>query len=197
MNLPFRHLKKASKSLTQSTKDGLSPRPDIPPQFSHTPGPGPNEPCPENATMLQAFEWNCPKDQKHWTRLASVMPSLKSTGIDNMWIPPGCKGGWHGSNGYDIYDLYDLGEFQQKDSRGTKWGTKDELVEMMEVAAKCGVGVYWDAVLNHKAAADFSETCYAVKVDPKGTLLPAVLPASTFELFGCLRVPSTHTFLHG
>jgi alpha-amylase len=169
MVTPFRHLKKASNSLSQSTQNAILPDPEIPPKFRHTPGPGPNEPCPDNITMFQAFEWNCPKDQKHWSRLASSMRELKSIGIDNMWIPPGCKGGWHGSNGYDIYDLYDLGEFHQKDSKGTKWGTKEELVEMMDVATKCGIGIYWDAVLNHKAAADFTEPCYAVKVDPKGT----------------------------
>ena len=182
MNVPFRHLKKASKSLAQSAQDALSSQPDLPPKFSYTPGPGPNEPCPENVTMFEAFEWNCPKDQKHWTRLASAMPSLKAIGIDNLWIPPGCKGGWHGSNGYDIYDLYDLGEFQQKDSKGTKWGTKDELDDMMAVARKCGVGIYWDAVLNHKAAADFSETCYAVKVDPKGTKLVFCFQLGSFQL---------------
>lgn len=171
MAMPFRHLKNPSHDLshppTQDRPHSSTP-PDLPPRTSYTPGPGPHDPCPENLTMFQAFEWNCPKDQKHWTRLATALPTLKSIGIDNMWIPPGCKGGWHGSNGYDIYDLYDLGEFQQKDSRGTKWGTRDELEEMMDVAAKCSVGVYWDAVLNHRAAADFSETCYAVKVDPKG-----------------------------
>lgn len=118
--------------------------------------------------MFQAFEWNVPKDQHHWTRLASALPELKSIGIDNMWIPPGCKGGWHGSNGYDIYDLYDLGEFEQKDSRGTKWGTRRDLEAMLEVAESVGVGVYWDAVLNHRGAADFTESCYAIKCDPKG-----------------------------
>jgi Alpha amylase, catalytic domain len=177
MNMAFRHLKKAVHGHSRSTSDSHQPsaseaihppKPDLPPKFIHTPGPDPNAPCPENLTMFQAFEWFCPKDQKHWLRLASALPGLKAIGIDNMWIPPGCKGGWHGSNGYDIYDLYDLGEFQQKDSKGTKWGTREELGEMMDVAGRVGVGVYWDAVLNHKAAADFSEPCYAVKVDPKG-----------------------------
>lgn len=170
MELPFRHLKQTSR-FAQPPQDPDLSHPDIPPTTSYTPGPGPNEPCPENLTMFQAFEWNCPEDQKHWTRLASEMPSLKSIGIDNMWIPPGCKGGWHGSNGYDIYDLYDLGEFKQKDSIGTKWGTKGELVEMIAAARRYGIGIYWDAVLNHKAAADFSEPCYAIKVDPKGARL--------------------------
>ena len=121
--------------------------------------------------MFQGFEWFVPKDQKHWQRLRDAIPSLKAIGVDNMWIPPGCKAGWHGSNGYDIYDLYDLGEFEQKDSRGTKWGTKSELVEMIHTANAHGVGILWDAVLNHKAAADYTERCLAVKVDPKGTFI--------------------------
>lgn len=171
MNVPFRHLKKASNSLSFETPTSISSQLDLLPKTTYNQGPGPHETCGENKTMFQAFEWNCPKDQKHWTRLASAIPALKSIGIDNMWIPPGCKGGWHGSNGYDIYDLYDLGEFQQKDSKATKWGTKDDLMEMMEMAVKYDVGIYWDAVLNHRAAADFSETCYAVKVDPNGKFL--------------------------
>ena len=118
--------------------------------------------------MFQGFEWYVPADFKHWQRLRDAIPSLKAIGIDHMWIPPGCKAGWHASVGYDIYDLYDLGEFAQKDSRGTKYGTKEELVDMVKVANAYGVGILWDAVLNHKAAADYTERCYAVKVDPKG-----------------------------
>lgn len=117
--------------------------------------------------MFEAFEWYCPADHKHWRRLRDVAPSLAAIGIDNMWIPPGCKAGWHGSNGYDIYDLYDLGEFDQKGSRYTKWGTKEELVDMVKTANAHGIGIYWDTVLNHKAAADYSEPAIAVKVDPK------------------------------
>lgn len=183
MEVPFRHLKQASNFL--SKKSALTSHPDIGANGSYVPGPGPNEPCPVNVTMFQAFEWNCPKDQKHWIRLASEMPSLKSIGIDSMWIPPGCKGGWYGSNGYDLYDLYDLGEFSQKGGKGTKWGTKEELVEMMNMARICGVSIYWDAVLNHKAAADFSEPCYAVQVDPKGEFPEHLIwsPFLTFRFF--------------
>lgn len=128
-----------------------------------------DQPSPENRTMFQAFEWYCPSDHNHWRRLRDAVPSLAAIGIDNMWIPPGCKAGWHGSNGYDLYDLFDLGEFDQKGSRRTKWGTKEELVDMIQVANKNQIGIYWDAVLNHKASADFAEPVMAIKVDPKGT----------------------------
>ena len=123
---------------------------------------------PDNALMMQAFEWYAPADQRHWQRLYKALPDLKAIGIDNIWIPPGCKAMSPSGNGYDIYDLYDLGEFDQKGSRATKWGTKEELQAFAARARSLGIGLYWDAVLNHKAAADHPEECIAVKVDAKG-----------------------------
>ncbi|MCJ1436671.1 hypothetical protein MMC27_006052 [Xylographa pallens] len=120
----------------------------------------------ENQTMMQAFEWYVPADHKHWKRLGNAVGNLKATGIDNIWVPPGCKASSSQGNGYDIYDLYDLGEFDQKGSRSTKWGSKEDLMQLMEKAKDVGVGVYWDAVLNHKAAADETQKCLAVEVDP-------------------------------
>lgn len=119
--------------------------------------------------MLEAFEWYVPHDGRHWHRLRQALPDLKDIGIDNMLIPPGCKAMHPGGNGYDIYDLYDLGEFNQKGTAATKWGTKEDLVGLAQAAEKLGIGIYWDAVLNHKAGADRKEKCLAVKVDPKGS----------------------------
>ncbi|KAL4917772.1 glycoside hydrolase superfamily [Aspergillus aurantiobrunneus] len=123
--------------------------------------------APENSLMFQAFEWHVPDDQAHWRRLCQALPTLKAMGVDNIWIPPGCKAMSPSSNGYDIYDLYDLGEFDQKGSRSTKWGTKKELQNLASRAQDLDIGIYWDAVLNHKAGADASERFLAVKVDPQ------------------------------
>jgi alpha-amylase len=71
--------------------------------------------------------------------------------------------------GYDLYDLYDLGEFNQKGSRATRWGPKEDLQELVLAAQHHEMGIYWDTVLNHKAGADFTENFFAVKVDPEGT----------------------------
>ncbi|KAB8339099.1 hypothetical protein FH972_022035 [Carpinus fangiana] len=120
---------------------------------------------PENATLLQAFEWNVPADQKHWLRLQAALPSLKEIGVTSVWIPPACKASSPKGNGYDIYDLYDLGEFDQKGGVATKWGTKKELQDLCWRAGELGVGIYFDAVLNHKAGADTKEKCRAVEVD--------------------------------
>ena len=124
----------------------------------------------ENKTMFQGFEWYTHPTAmaSHWKRLTIALPILQSIGIDTIWLPPGCKASSPKGNGYDIYDLYDLGEFDQKGSRATKWGTKEELVELCQTAKRLGVGVIWDAVLNHKAAADGRERCQAVQVSEKG-----------------------------
>lgn len=118
-----------------------------------------------NATLFQAFEWNCLPDGKHWQRLLAQLPKLKAIGVDNVWLPPACKGSSPEGNGYDIYDLYDLGEFDQKGSTRTKWGTKEELLTLSAKAKELGMGLYWDAVLNHKAGADKKEKAEAVEVD--------------------------------
>lgn len=115
--------------------------------------------------MMQAFEWYVPDDHAHWNRLEGQIKQLKAYGIDNLWIPPGCKASSPSGNGYDVYDLYDIGEFDQKGSKATKWGTKEELVSMVKAANEAGVGIYWDAVLNHRAAADYKEKCEAQEVD--------------------------------
>lgn len=118
--------------------------------------------------MMQGFEWYVPPDQKHWQRLSKAVPSLKAIGVNTMWIPPGCKASSPEGNGYDIYDLYDLGEFHQKGSRSTKWGSKEDLMHLVDRAEEVGINLCWDAVLNHKAAADYKERCLAVRVDPEG-----------------------------
>lgn len=123
------------------------------------------EPTPENFTLLQAYEWNVPADNAHWKRLTTALPGLRHVGVTAMWLPPGCKAASPEGNGYDIYDLYDLGEFDQKGTRATKWGPKEDLVELSELAKKQGVALYWDAVLNHKAGADSTEKCRVIEVD--------------------------------
>ncbi|KAJ5858582.1 hypothetical protein N7534_003859 [Penicillium rubens] len=122
---------------------------------------------PENALMMQGFEWHVPADQRHWQRLRKAIPDLKDIGIDNIWIPPGCKGMNPSGIGYDIYDLYDLGEFDQKGTRATRWGPKEDLQSLVQTAQDMNVGIYWDTVLNQKAGADSTEKFTVVKMDPE------------------------------
>jgi hypothetical protein len=69
------------------------------------------------------------------------------------------------SVGYDIYDVYDLGEFDQKGSVRTKYGTKEELKAAVNEAHKHGIVTYIDAVLNHKFGADEAQRFPIREVD--------------------------------
>lgn len=61
---------------------------------------------------------------------------------------------------------YDLGEFHQKGSRRTKWGTKEELDDLINTSNHYDIGIIWDTILNHKAWSDHAEEVLAVKCNP-------------------------------
>lgn len=120
-----------------------------------------------NYTMMQFFHWYTPGDGSFWDHTAAEAENLARLGITAVWLPPACKakdGGY--SNGYDVYDLYDLGEFDQKGTVRTKYGTKQQYATAVEALHKHGIQVYVDVVLNHKAGADEKELIKVIKVDP-------------------------------
>ncbi|KAF8917380.1 putative alpha-amylase [Mucidula mucida] len=119
----------------------------------------------QNYTMLQAFEWYSEGNGVHWNKLAKKTDELASFGITAMWLPPPTKAAGQESVGYDIYDLYDLGEFDQKGGQRTKYGTKEELLQLVKKAKERGMVTYIDAVLNHRFGADRTEKFGVVEVD--------------------------------
>ncbi|MBW6409373.1 alpha-amylase [Clostridium weizhouense] len=120
----------------------------------------------DNKTMMQYFEWHYPNDGSLWNKLKEESKELKGVGITSLWIPPAYKGAKGIDDvGYGIYDLYDLGEFNQKGTIRTKYGTKDEYISAINEAQKNGIEVYADIVFNHKCGADESELVNAQLVD--------------------------------
>lgn len=117
-----------------------------------------------NGVLLQGFEWYVINDGKHYVRLYDSLETLKKLGISAIWLPPVCKGTGSNDVGYGVYDLYDLGEFDQKGSIRTKYGTKEELVKLIDKAHDLGMSIYADVVLNHKAGADETEVFKAIEV---------------------------------
>jgi alpha-amylase len=113
--------------------------------------------------MMQAFYWDCPrvdgKEFQWWNFLCRNIPSLATTGFTALWLPPVYKGGniTGPSMGYDPYDYYDLGEFDQKGSLATWFGTRAELDELIEVAHSYGLALITDLVLDHNGGADGQE----------------------------------------
>lgn len=120
-----------------------------------------------NDTMMQYFEWYMPNDCMLWKSLLNVGKDLKKLGINYLWLPPCFKSaGGINDTGYGVYDLYDMGEFMQKGSIRTKYGTKQEYLDAIKYLQKCGIKVLADIVLNHRFGADEKEEIIAYKVNP-------------------------------
>ena len=112
----------------------------------------------ENKTLMQYFEWYLPENGLHWGRCAAQAKALKKAGIDMVWLPPAYKGaGGRSSVGYDVYDTYDLGEFDQKGSVATKYGTREEYLGAVKALQEAGIEVLTDIVLNQMMGADETE----------------------------------------
>lgn len=120
----------------------------------------------DNQTMMQYFEWNLPSDGNHWNYIREHAPRLKELGITMVWLPPAFKGaGGLNEVGYGVYDLYDLGEFDQKGTISTKYGTREEYLEAIKVLQENGIAVLADVVMNQMLGADGTEDVYATPVD--------------------------------
>ncbi|BAY97914.1 alpha-amylase [Tolypothrix tenuis PCC 7101] len=130
-----------------------------------------------NGTMMQYFHWYTPNDGNLWSKVEVSAPELAQAGFTALWLPPAYKG-FAGANdvGYGVYDLFDLGEFDQKDSVRTKYGTRQQYLDAVKSLQKHGLQVYADAVLNHKMGGDRTETPKATpfsqddRLNPKGGL---------------------------
>ncbi len=121
-----------------------------------------------NGTLIQFFHWYIPDDGGLWNQLKEQSDYLISLGINAVWLPPAEKGiDGSKSVGYDVYDIYDLGEFDQKGSVRTKYGTKQQLIDAVKTAQSKGLQVYADIVVNHMGGADEKEKIKVRKVDPE------------------------------
>ncbi|CAE6414982.1 unnamed protein product [Rhizoctonia solani] len=122
----------------------------------------------QNALMVQFFEWDSTGGNiSWWKHFENEVPRMKELGVTQVWLPPPNKAMRPKGQGYDAYDLWDLGEFNQKGSIATRWGTKEELIRAIRVAREHGIDVLIDAVLNHKLGADRRERFRAIQVDDK------------------------------
>ncbi len=120
-----------------------------------------------NGVMMQYFHWYTPADGNLWNQLAKSAKDLAKIGVTSLWLPPAYKGTSGGMDvGYGVYDLFDLGEFDQKGSVRTKYGTKDEYLRAIKAAQDCGIKIYADVVFNHKLGADEEEEAEATPFNP-------------------------------
>ncbi|MFZ9888556.1 MAG: alpha-amylase family glycosyl hydrolase, partial [Myxococcota bacterium] len=93
--------------------------------------------------ILQYFE-------TPWTEIEARMPEIAAAGYGAIWLPPPMKG-TEGTRdvGFATYDRFDLGDQNQRGTVATRYGTKDELISLVDTAHRFGVRVYFDVIMNH------------------------------------------------
>lgn len=93
--------------------------------------------------LLQLFNVN-------WDELQRRMPEIAEAGYTSLWLPPPAKAGSVYSVGYDLFDPFDLGDQNQRGTVRTRYGTKAELLQVVEMAHRFGLRVYFDNIMNHR-----------------------------------------------
>ena len=94
--------------------------------------------------MLELF-------QVSWSDLTQKMPELAEAGYASLWLPPPAKGTSGSSSvGYDLFDPFDLGDKNQAGTTATKYGTRAQLIQMVQTAHQFGIRVYFDNIMNHR-----------------------------------------------
>jgi alpha-amylase len=120
-----------------------------------------------NQTLVQYFHWYYNDELQLWKKVSAEAKSIKDIGITGVWLPPAYKSTeGDASVGYDCYDLYDLGEFDQKNSVATRYGTKEEYLQAIKDLHEQDIMVIADVVFNHKAGADELEKIPVRRVNP-------------------------------
>lgn len=120
----------------------------------------------QNQTLIQYFHWYYNEKDNLWTKARKEAAHLAEMGFTGVWFPPAFKGAGGGNSvGYDAYDLYDLGEFDQKNSTLTKYGSRAEYMAAIKALHQQNIMVLADTIFNHKAGADELEKVKVRKVN--------------------------------
>jgi alpha-amylase len=118
-----------------------------------------------NKTIFQFFHWYYSSEGILWNHCRNEVGRLASLGVTDVWLPPAYKSAKGVDEpGYAVYDLYDLGEFDQKGTVRTKYGTKDEYINCISSLKDSNISIIADIVLNHKHGGDEKERIPIIRV---------------------------------
>lgn len=96
-------------------------------------------------TILQFFETS-------WTEITDRLPEIANSGYTALWLPPPTKGAEGTADvGFATFDRFDLGDKNQRGTIKTRYGSKAELLKMVDEAHRFGIKVYFDTVMNHNS----------------------------------------------
>ncbi|KAK7317519.1 hypothetical protein RJT34_01832 [Clitoria ternatea] len=108
--------------------------PDLPPQVSSGTGTG-------YEILCQGFNWESHKSGRWYMELKEKAAELASFGFTVIWLPPPTES--VSPEGYMPKDLYNL---------NSRYGTIEELKDVVKAFHEVGIRVLGDAVLNHRCA---------------------------------------------
>lgn len=113
----------------------------------------------ENDVLFQAFHWNADsynKDPRNagsgdwYNKVLAKIADLATSGFTMVYLPPpqkGISGGY--SMGYDPFDHYDLGQYDQRDTTETRFGSRSELTNLTATLTRSNLLPVVDVVMNH------------------------------------------------
>lgn len=127
-----------------------------------TPEPEPTQTTPKpidlklydngSGVMMQAFYWDVEPRHEWWDILSEKVEGWADAGINRMWLPVATKGQSGGySMGYDVSDYFDFGDLYQHGTTETRFGSREELENLIDVSHQNGVEVIADIVINHNS----------------------------------------------
>ncbi len=102
-----------------------------------------------------------------WDHLAKQAKALRAAGFTAVWIPCPLKANSGTfSDGFDVFDDYDLGSKDQKQTRATRFGTREQLERCVAILRANGLDVYVNLVENQRDGGD-NKTYKYVDADGK------------------------------
>ncbi len=114
--------------------------------------------------MMQTFYWDVEPRHEWWTNLSDKVEGWADAGIDRLWLPVATKGQSGGySMGYDPSDYFDFGEYDQHGTIPTRFGTREELEDLIAASHDLGLEVIADIVLNHNSGGGLEYNSYRDK----------------------------------
>lgn len=142
-----------SCSKKDSGGGGTTPTPPPP---ATTPPPAAEATTPSPEVFMQTFYWDVTPIGGWWDNLNSKLDAWKTAGITGLWLPVISKGASGGfSMGYDPYDYFDFGQYNQKGTTETRFGSYAELKSLLTNAKAKGFKLIADIILNHNSGGDY------------------------------------------
>lgn len=153
-----------------------------------------------NGTIMQYFHEDLTDGLSLWAELKKNATKLSKLGITATWLPPALKGALGvNDTGYTPYDLYDIGEFDQKGSIATKYGTKNEYTSAIKALQSKNINVYAEVVINKLYGADSIEKVDVDEFDAQDSVQMVgknrtISGSTDFKYIGREKKYSTYSF---